>query len=95
MIPSDIGDAMVRLEVISKEGARARIDENRISEKLKGSFHYGASWKEEKVEKIGVVDFTLDPLQLFRDFVVLNYDDHPKKDELLDEGEAILREVLH
>jgi DNA repair exonuclease SbcCD nuclease subunit len=95
MIPSDIGDTMVRLEIISKEGVRARIDENRISAKLKDSFHYGASWKEEKVEKVGVVDFTLDPLQLFRDFVVLNYDDHPKKDELLDEGEAILREVLN
>ncbi len=95
MIPSDIGDVMIRLEVVSKEGMMARIDENKISAKLKDAFHYGASWKEEKVEKVGVVDFTLDPLQLFRDFVVLNYDDHPKKDELLDEGEAILREVLN
>jgi exonuclease SbcD len=93
-IPSDIGEAMVRLEVVSKEGMRTRIDENQISAKLKGSFHYGAKWQEEKVEKVGVVDFTLDPLQLFRDFVTQNYDDHPKKDELLDEGEAILREVL-
>jgi exonuclease SbcD len=94
MIPSEIGDAMIRLEIAVKEGMRARIDENRVSQKLRDSFHYGVSWKEEKAEKIGLVDFTLDPLQLFRDFVNLNYDDHPKKDEILEEGEEILREVL-
>ncbi|MFQ5884360.1 MAG: exonuclease SbcCD subunit D [Thermoplasmata archaeon] len=94
MIPSDIKEAMIRLEITTKEGVRARIDENAISQKLKDCFYYGVSWKEEKTEKIGLVEFTLDPLQLFRDFVSLNYDDHPRKDEILDEGESILREVL-
>ncbi|MFQ6060400.1 MAG: exonuclease SbcCD subunit D [Thermoplasmata archaeon] len=92
--PSNIKNAMLRLEITIKEGMRARIDENKISQKLRDSFHYGVKWNEKKEDKLALTEFTLDPMRLFRDFVNLNYDDHPRREEILEEGERILREVL-
>ncbi len=93
-IPEEVKEKMLRLEIGLDEGLRERISESRISEKLKGSFYYDVKWKELVTEKIGYVEFTMNPYQLLRTFLKTNYGEHPKYEEILKEGESILNEVL-
>jgi exonuclease SbcD len=93
-LPDEVEGKMLRLEISLDEGTRERISESRISEKLKGAFHYDVRWKEKTVEKLGYVEFTMNPYQLLRTFLKTNYGDHPKYEELESEGEDILNEVL-
>ncbi len=93
-IPEEVKEKMLRLEIGLDEGLRERISESRISEKLKGSFYYDVKWKELTTEKLGYVEFTMNPYQLLRTFLKTNYGEHPKYEEILKEGESILNEVL-
>lgn len=93
-LPEDLAGALVRLEVQLEEGQRARLDEARLTERLQPAFHYELSLRRRSREKVAVTDFTLDPLKLFREYVGVNYDDHPRAEAIRREGEAILREVL-
>jgi len=90
----DVAGKMVRLEVTLPEGLRTKVSEDKINEKLKNTFYYDIRWVEKKGEKIGLISFTTNPYDLLREFVELNYMKHPRKDELLNEGSNILKEVL-
>jgi exonuclease SbcD len=93
-IPEEVEEKMFRLEIGLDEGVRERISESRISEKLKGAFYYDVRWKELAFEKIGYAEFTMNPYQLLRTFLTTNYSEHPKYEQILQEGESILNEVL-
>ncbi|MFQ6106934.1 MAG: exonuclease SbcCD subunit D [Thermoplasmata archaeon] len=93
-LPEDVEGKMLRMTILVGEGARERIDENRIADFLRPAFNYQMRWIEEGVEKVSLSEFTLDPFRLLKDFVDLNYSDHKKHDALLREGDQILREVL-
>ncbi len=90
----DVAGKMVRLEVTLPEGFRTKVSEDKINEKLKNTFYYDIRWVEKKGEKIGLISFTTNPYDLLREFIGLNYAKHPRKDELLNEGSNILKEVL-
>ena len=85
---------MFRLEITLDEGARERVSEAQISERLKGAFYYDVKWKEKSKEKVGYSEFTMNPFELLRTFLKTNYGEHPEHDRLLKEGENILTEVL-
>jgi len=96
-ILKSIGDTagkMIRLEVTLPEGFRTKVSEDKINEKLKNAFYYDIRWVEKKGEKIGLISFTTNPYDLLREFIELNYAKNPRKDELLNEGSNILKEVL-
>jgi exonuclease SbcD len=93
-IPEEVEEKMFRLEIELGEGMRERISESRITEKLKGAFYYDVRWKESSAEKLGYMEFTMNPYQLLRSFLKTNYGEHPKFEEILKEGESILSEVL-
>lgn len=93
-IPEEVEGRMFRLEIELDEGMRERISESKITEKLKGAFHYDVRWKEQSKEKLGYAEFTMNPYQLLRTFLKTNYGDHPKYEQLLKEGESVLEEVL-
>ena len=57
-------------------------------------FFYEVKWIEQGPEKVGFSEFTMDPTKLFEDFVQRNYEKDPRKEEILREGTAVLREVL-
>ncbi|MCJ2519666.1 MAG: metallophosphoesterase [Candidatus Thermoplasmatota archaeon] len=87
-------DALVRLEIQLEEGQRELLDEALIAERLSEAFHYELSLSYTDRERISLEEFTLDPLRLFEEYVKLNYGDHTRLEDILSEGEAILREVL-
>ncbi len=87
-------DALVRLEIHLEEGQRELLDEAVIAERLSEAFHYEISLSYTDRERISLEEFTLDPLRLFEEYVKLNYEDHTRLEDILREGEAILREVL-
>lgn len=89
-----VDGALVRLEVGLSEGQRERVEDRQIVERLKGAFHYEVSWRERSGVKKGIANFTMDPFSLFHGFVELNYPDHPRREDLLEKGRAILREVV-
>lgn len=93
-MPSQVEDKLVRLEIVADEAVRSTVDDALISERLDGTFHHEVRWKEAHHEKIGPVDFSMDPFTLTRSFIDVNFHEHPQKDELLEHGERILREVL-
>ncbi len=94
-LPNNVADKMLRIEVSIPETMRGRVDEVVISGRLKDSFNYEFRWKSPEMEKIVSEEFTLDPLKLLRDFVSQQYRDHPRKAEILQEGERLLMGVLH
>ncbi|MBU4257732.1 hypothetical protein KKC04_04975, partial [Patescibacteria group bacterium] len=65
-----------------------------INEKLKNAFYYDIRWIETTKEKIGLISFTTNPYELLKEFIELNYADDRRKDEILNEGNNILKEVL-
>jgi exonuclease SbcD len=93
-IPQDVEGKMFRLIIELEEGVRERISEAKITEKLKGAFYYDVKWKEGVKEKLGYVEFTMNPYQLLQTFIKTNYGEHPKYEQILKEGESILGEVL-
>jgi exonuclease SbcD len=93
-IPNDVKEKMIRLEIALDEGIREGISESQIAEKLKSAFYYDVRWKEMISEKVGFVEFTMNPYQLLRTFIETNYREHPEYEKILKEGEAILNEVL-
>lgn len=93
-LPEEVEGKMLRLEIALDEGVRERISESLISEKLKHSFYYDVKWKESVSEKLGYVEFTMNPYQLLGTFLKTNYGDHPKYEDIEKEGKGILDEVL-
>lgn len=93
-LDQDIKGALVRLEIRLEEGQRELLDEGAIAERLAEAFHYEVSHTFVDRETISIEEFTLDPLRLFEEYVKLNYADHSRLEDILSEGEAILREVL-
>ncbi|UCG70495.1 MAG: metallophosphoesterase [Thermoplasmata archaeon] len=93
-IPEDVEEKMFRLEIALNEGVRERISESQITEKMKHAFYYDVRWKEMVSEKVGYVEFTMNPYQLLRTFLKTNYGEHPEYERIRKEGEAILNEVL-
>ncbi len=85
---------MVRIEIQLQEGQRELLDEAAIAERLSEAFHYEVSLSYAERGKVSIEEFTLDPLKLFEEFVKLNYGDHSRLEDILNEGESILREVL-
>lgn len=90
----DVSGKMMRLEITLPEGFRARVSDDKINEKLKNAFYYDLRWVETTKEKIGLVSFTTNPYELLKEYVELNYADDSRKDEILTEGNDILKEVL-
>ncbi len=93
-IPENIEEKLLRLEIKLPEGKRNLIDEREIIRRLDKSFHYEIRWNQKKEEKIGFIEYTMDPIVLFRNFVEFNYSEHGKKNEILKLGIEILNEVL-
>ncbi|MDX1534063.1 MAG: metallophosphoesterase [Thermoplasmata archaeon] len=93
-LPEDLEGALVRLQVRLDEGQRQRIDETALARRLSGAFHYDVAYRYRERDQVAAPEFTLDPLRLFREYVELNYADHARREDLLRDGEAILREVL-
>lgn len=90
----DVEAKLVRLQISLPEGVRRQMDEERIKERLMDAFHYELRFAETHGEKLGFVTFTADPFELLDKFITQNYQDDPRRDELLQEGREILREVL-
>ncbi|MCD5409945.1 MAG: metallophosphoesterase [Methanocellales archaeon] len=90
----DVTEKLVRLEVTIGEGLRSRVAEDEIAEKLRDAFNYDVCWREKSAEKVGFTNFTMDPFELLKNFIEINYSTHPKCDALLNEGRNILEEVL-
>ncbi|MBU2565821.1 MAG: metallophosphoesterase [Candidatus Thermoplasmatota archaeon] len=90
----DASRKMIRLEITLPEGFRARVSDDKINEKLKNAFYYDIRWIETTKEKIGLISFTTNPYELLKEFIELNYADDHRKDEILNEGNNILKEVL-
>lgn len=93
-LSEDLRDALVRLEIQLEEGQRELLDEAAIAERLSEAFHYEVGISYEGKERIGLTEFTLDPLRLFEEYITLNFGDHPRLEDIRREGEDILREVL-
>ncbi len=93
-LPEDLEGALLRLQVRLDEGQRQRIDETAVARRLSGAFHYDVAYRYREREKVSAPEFTLDPLRLFREYVELNYADHARMEDILRDGEEILREVL-
>ncbi|MFQ6012823.1 MAG: exonuclease SbcCD subunit D [Thermoplasmata archaeon] len=93
-LPADLAGALVRLRVRLAEGQRQRIDETALARHLSGAFHYDVAYRYRERQKVAAAAFTLDPLRLFREYVELNYADHARAEDILRDGEEILREVL-
>ncbi len=90
----DLRDALVRLEIKLEEGQRELLDEAAIAKSLAEAFHYEVSHTYVDRETPSLDEFTLDPLRLFEEYVTFNYADHSRLEDILREGEEILREVL-
>ena len=93
-IPRDVTGKMIRLEIKAGEGIQEKILESKIEEKLKGAFHYEIRITELQTDKIAPVSFTMDPFKLLVEFVTLNYNDHPKKEQILQAGRQLIEEAL-
>lgn len=93
-LPEDVADKLLRLEVSLPESLRPRIDEAVLAERLRPAFHAEVRWSTVQRDRVLSVDFTLDPWRLLRDFVEVNYADHPRREALRREAEGILREAL-
>lgn len=91
----DVTDKLVRLEIEIDEGLRGKVAEYKIAERLKGAFNYDMHWHEKSGEKVGFTSYTMDPFELLRKFIDSNYQSHPKREKLLEEGRSALKEVLH
>lgn len=90
----NVAGKLVRLEIAMDEGLRSKVVDSEIADKLKDAFYYEIRWTERTEKKIGFVSFTMDPFKLLRDFLDINYGDHPKHDELQRMGESLLKAVL-
>lgn len=93
-LPKDVAGKMFRIEVTIPETMKARIDDDKLSFRFKDAFNYEFRFVEPERERIVAEDFTLDPYTLFKDFVSQRFRDHPRKKEIQEEGERLLREVL-
>jgi len=93
-LPEDVEGMMLRLRVKLPEGGRRRIDESRIAQLLSPAFRYEVRWEELTGDKRQLTTFSLDPYALLREYLDLNYRDHPRYDDLMSSGEELLREVL-
>jgi len=74
---------------------RGKVAEYKIAERLRGAFHYDVHWTERAGERIGFTSYTMDPFELLKKFIDSNYQSHPKREKLLEEGRSALKEVLH
>jgi len=90
----DIKEKLLRLELKLSEGKRKLVDEAEIVRRLNDAFHYEIRWNEITEEKIGFAEYTMEPAELFKNFIELNYSKHTKKNEILKHGFEILNEVL-
>lgn len=93
-VPERVADALVRLAITIPEAIRLRVDERKIAERLRESFHYEVRWIAAVREKAMLTEYTLDPLKLLGDFIDQNFAGDSRKDAILEEGGKILREVL-
>ncbi len=93
-LPRDVAGMMLRIEVTIPETMKARVDDAKLSSRLSEAFHYEFRFTEPERERTISEDFTLDPFTLFKEFVSQQYRDHPRKSEIQEEGERLLREVL-
>lgn len=90
----EVKDKLVRLEVKLSEGQRIKVEDHKLEEKLRKAFYYEVRWSERSGEKRGFAEFTLSPFELLRKYVEANYSQHPRREEILRQGEEILKEVL-
>jgi DNA repair exonuclease SbcCD nuclease subunit len=93
-LPEDPRDKLVRLEVTLPEALRAKVEQHRIDERLKGAFHYDVKWLVQRKDLRVVEEFTMDPMRLLRGYVDANYREHPRRAAIEAEGEQILKEVI-
>lgn len=94
-LPREVAGKMFRIDVSMPDAMRAQVDERILSDRLRDSFSYEFTWKSPEKERVAAEEFTLDPVRLLRDFVSQQYRDHPRRAEILAEGERLLTGVLH
>jgi exonuclease SbcD len=93
-LPDDIEGALLRLFLKGPEGLRTKINERKVGEALSTAFFHEVRWEEVREEKAGYSEFTIDPHELFKRFVSVNYSKHPDREKLLEYGSEVLKEVL-
>ncbi len=93
-LPRDVAGKMFRIDVTMPDEMRGRVDEKHLSERLKDSFSHEFRWHSPERDRTRGEEFTLDPIKLFKEFISQRFKDHPKRAELMEEGERLLSGVL-
>ncbi|MCL4519462.1 MAG: metallophosphoesterase [Thaumarchaeota archaeon] len=96
-IPSNLEGKMVRLLIELPAGMRQMIQENKIAEKLAPAFNYKTQWIVPATAPLRPAEAAkalVDPYGLLESYVDLNFAKHPHRDTIVEEGNAILKEVL-
>lgn len=96
-IPSDLAGKMVRLLIELPAGMRQMVQENKIAEKLAPSFNYKTQWSVPNTEPLRSAEAAkalVDPYGLLESYVDLNYAEHSHRDAIVEEGKAIIKEVI-
>ena len=73
------------------------IQENKIAEKLAPAFNYKTQWIVPATAPLRPAEAAkalVDPYGLLESYVDLNFAKHPHRDTIVEEGNAILKEVL-
>ncbi|OLS26557.1 MAG: Nuclease SbcCD subunit D [Candidatus Heimdallarchaeota archaeon LC_3] len=98
-ITGDTENALIRIEVISSETVKNRLNYSKIEQKLKNAFHYEIFWKssEDDTNKPILSNFTLDPQSLFNEYVedTQFIKKHPNYSEIKNKGRQIISDILN
>jgi len=96
VIPTDVKEKMIRVDVELPEGTRRVVQESRLADKLSAAFDRKFSWHPYGANLIRSpeTELTLTPTTLLNSFIDLNYSKHKQHDQLLSKGKEILKEAL-
>ena len=93
-LPADLAGHLVRIEVRLPDDRRGELDERRIAERLKETFHYELKFVSTERARIVTEEFTMDPARLLADFVDQELAQHPRREAIKTEAQRILKEAL-
>jgi len=93
-LPADLAGHLVRIEVTLPDELRNRLDEKRLAERLKDTFHYEVKFLSTSRPRVVTDEFTLDPGRLLADYVDKALADHPKREAIKAEAQRVLKETI-
>lgn len=92
----EIEEGICELIVHYPQGSEARLNKDLIEDRFENAFHYEIKYKvihEEEGAKLR--ELSLDPLSLFEDYMVKQYEDHQYYEELRNNGTELLNQEMH